>query len=790
MATDDDIMAQVFAAFCEEQAEHRATIASLLLELEQRPDHPDAREMLDRLFRAAHSLKGGARAAGLPGIERIAHAIEDLFAALRQQQARLTPAFCDPIYAALEVIGQLVDQATARQPFDEALVDAAVRQLRAALSPPSAGIASPERSAPHFADAPPAASGASAPSASLRSASGEGAPPFGSGDVTTVRLAIDVLDTLLNDVGELITGTMRVRERLRQAQEIAGLSTRWKRLWRQIRPLAMRVQARNNGSRPMEQHSDSLPDPRSMSLDGREAYALTDALMQAAELIDNIEQRMMAFVRDLNADQSMLSAVTDRLHTRVRRTRMLPLHTIFQSLRLVARDVSRSAGKPVDLLLDDGDAEADRQVLEMLRDVLTHLLRNAIDHGIEDLETRRRCGKPERGQVRLSAAVEGDWLTIEVADDGAGLDDEAIRRRALELGLLTATDLERLSPADIHHLIFLPGFSTRTSVSHLSGRGVGLDIVHSHIERMQGRIQVQSAPGNGCRFILNLPVSLTSSHGLLIQLGRQVCAIPLESIQRIISVAPGDVRMLEGRMVVLVDERPVMLVHLADLLGASGGTALFADGVTRRQALVLGSSAERLVACVVDAVAGEQELVVHRLPFPLKRVRFVAAAAILPDGTVAPILDTVDIVRAASGAQRIVVSVQSAIGAPQRTPQIVVVDDSLTTRMLEKNILEAAGYQVHLANDGVEALDLVQRLAANGGCDLVISDVDMPRLNGFELTEKLRASERFRHLPVVLVTSLDAPEHRERGVAVGADAYIVKRAFDQQTLLDTIARLI
>lgn len=784
--TDDDIMAQVFAAFCEEQAEHRTAIAALLLELEQHPDHSGARDLIDRLFRAAHSLKGGARAAGLPGIERVAHAMEDLFAALRQQQAHITPAFCDPIYAALEVIGQLVDQALARQPADETLVETTVQQLRAALSPASG--APPEGNAAHSTEA----STAPPLPGVQRSATGESAAPSGSGEMTTVRLAIDVLDTLLNDVGELMTGTMRIRDRLRQAQEIASMSARWKRLWRQVRPLAVRSQAQRHGSPPTAHHIDVPLDRRTTAAapNGREPHALTDALMQAADLIDDIEQRMMAFVRDLNADHAMLNAVTDRLHTQIRRTRMLPLHTIFQSLRLVAREVSRSAGKPVDLLLDDGGAEADRQVLDVLRGILTHLLRNAIDHGIEDPETRQRLGKPERGQVRLTATVAGDWLTIEVADDGAGLDDAAIRRRALELGLLTATDLERMSSAEMQHLIFLSGFSTRTSVSHLSGRGVGLDIVHSHVERMQGRIQVQSMPGQGCRFVLNLPVSLTSSHGLLIRLGHQICAIPLESIQRIISVTPDDVRMLEGRTVVLVDDRPVMLVHLAHLLGASGETALFTDGVARRQALVLGSGAERLMACIVDAIAGEQELVVHRLPFPLKRVQFVAAAAILPDGTVAPILDTVDIVRAASGSQRAMVTLQPATNAPQHTPQIVVVDDSLTTRMLEKNILEAAGYQVHLATDGVEALDLVRRLAANGGCDLVISDVDMPRLNGFELTEKLRTSDHFKHLPVVLVTSLDAPEHRERGVAVGADAYIVKRAFDQQTLLDTIARLI
>jgi two-component system chemotaxis sensor kinase CheA len=513
-------------------------------------------------------------------------------------------------------------------------------------------------------------------------------------------------------------------------------------------------------------------------------------LNRAAALIDEIDQQLTACARDLAADQSMLSAVTDRLHLQIRRARMLPLRTIFQPLRLVARDVSRSAGKPVDLFFDDGGAEADRQVLDTLREVLTHLLRNAIDHGIEEATLRQRHGKPERGTVRLNAIVDGDWLTIEVADDGAGLDDEAIRRRALELGLLTATDLERLTPTDVANLIFLPGFSTRTTASHLSGRGVGLDIVHSHIERMQGRIQVHSAPGAGCRFVLSVPVSLTSAHGLLVKLGQHTCAVPLESIQRIVAVQPGDVRVLEGRTVVLVDGRPVVLVHLADLMEAGDGMRSFSRGEERRPALLLGSGSERQVACLVDGVVGEQELVVHRLPFPIRRVQFIAAAAILPDGAIAPILDTVDIVRAASGAQRLPAPVTPDISQQRRIPQILVVDDSLTTRMLEKNILEAAGYQVHLATDGVEALDVLQRLSTNGGCDLVISDIDMPRLNGFELTEKLRAGERFKHLPIVLVTSLDAPEHRERGVTVGADAYIVKRAFDQQTLLDTIARLI
>jgi two-component system chemotaxis sensor kinase CheA len=783
MENDDDIMAQVFAAFCEEQAEHRAAIASLLLEMEQHPDHPDDRALVDQLFRAAHSLKGSARAAGLPGIEQIAHAIEDLFAALRERRLRVTPALCDPVYAALDVIGVLVDRAIAHHPADDALIETTVHRLRAILAQPP----SDQESVEHTEGATIPSDETPVVSAGLPVAS------TGIGEVTTVRLAIEVLDTLLNDVGELMTGVMRIRAQARRIQDLSRMSAPWKRLWRQVRPLVARYQARSDAFHPVVHHLDIRPITNERSGDGlqqRDLQQLADALNRAAALIDEIDQQLTACARDLAADQSMLSAVTDRLHLQIRRARMLPLRTIFQPLRLVARDVSRSAGKPVDLSFDDGGAEADRQVLDTLREVLTHLLRNAIDHGIEEATVRQRHGKPERGTVRLNATVDGDWLTIEVADDGAGLDDEAIRRRALELGLLTATDLERLTPTDVASLIFLPGFSTRTTASHLSGRGVGLDIVHSHIERMQGRIQVHSTPGAGCRFVLSVPVSLTSAHGLLVKLGQHTCAVPLESIQRIVAVQPGDVRVLEGRTVVLVDGRPVVLVHLADLMEAGDGMRSFSRGEERRPALLLGSGSERQVACLVDGVVGEQELVVHRLPFPIRRVQFIAAAAILPDGAIAPILDTVDIVRAASGAQRLPAPVTPDISQQRRIPQILVVDDSLTTRMLEKNILEAAGYQVHLATDGVEALDVLQRLSTNGGCDLVISDIDMPRLNGFELTEKLRAGERFKHLPIVLVTSLDAPEHRERGVTVGADAYIVKRAFDQQTLLDTIARLI
>jgi two-component system chemotaxis sensor kinase CheA len=513
---------------------------------------------------------------------------------------------------------------------------------------------------------------------------------------------------------------------------------------------------------------------------------LLEALEQAHELIGELSAGLARLTRQANEDHTRLAAVSDRLQTQVRRTRMLPLAGAIGPLRLQLREMARSAAKLVDLQIDDGGAEADRQVLEQLREICIHLLRNAVDHGLEAPAQRLAAGKPETGVITITAEVVGDRLNLVVADDGSGLDLDAIRRRAGAAGLVAAADLERIAAHELSDLIFLPGFSTRSSVSTLSGRGVGLDVVRTKVERMGGYVTVASTPGAGTSFHLSVPLSLASSHGLLLRAGTAIYVLPLDTIQRIVPVQPGNVQLLEGRPVLQLDGRALPLLVLSELLGDTGAGR--AASSASRLSLIIGVG-ERQIACLVDTVIEELELVVHRLPPPLLRVRFVAGATILADGRVVPILDAVDIVRAALGAGRATAMV-AAPSTPKRVPTVLVVDDSITTRTLEKNILEAAGYKVVLATDGQEALERLRSLSDNGGCDLLLSDIDMPRLNGFDLTTRLRADTQFRHLPIVLVTSLDSPADRERGVAAGADAYIVKRSFDQQALLETIAQLL
>ncbi|RRR74400.1 MAG: hybrid sensor histidine kinase/response regulator [Candidatus Viridilinea halotolerans] len=806
MLTDAEIIAQVFAAFKAEQAEHRQAVGELLLDLEREPDRPDRRTMLDQLFREAHSLKGGARAAGVASIEQIAHHIEDIFAAVRQGTLVLTPAHCDPIYAALDLIGVLMEQIAPGVEPDPALyaehlaqLDAVAQAAHAALDAVMANDAPAATDKtvdetplppPELTAAVPVPAPTVEPEVETQAPAAEPARNASPAADETVRLPITVLDGLMNEAGELMTCSLRARQLAREAQHIQDLPARWRRMWRRVSPTLKRIRGNGAALQPVVHHLDDRATNNGHAptatarQETSEQELLLETLEQANILISDLMAGLDQLARQATEDQTRLAAVTDRMHSQIRRTRMLPLLTLSNPLRLQLRDMARAANKRVALNLDDRGAEADRQVLEQLREVLMHLLRNAVDHGIELPEERLAKGKPEVGTITLHAEVSGDRLRLVVEDDGAGLDHEAIKRRALASGLMSNAEIERATAGELYDLIFLPGFSTRQTVSALSGRGVGLDVVRTRVERMHGRVSVEFVPGQGTSFIIDVPLSLTSSHGLLLRSGGNIYVLPLDAVQRIVMPEPGQIQSLEGRPVLRLDQRALPLATLDDLLGLSGERA----SGTRGLALLLGSG-ERQIACLVESILGEQELVVHRLPPPLQRVRFVSGATILADGRVVPILDAVDLVRATAGAQRSL-SPEAAEEQTQRVPMILVADDSITTRTLEKNILEAAGYRVSLATDGQEALEELRRLNDDGGCDLLLSDIDMPRLNGFDLTAQVRSDNKLRHLPVVLVTSLDSPADRERGVAAGADAYIVKRSFDQQTLLETIAQLI
>jgi len=435
--------------------------------------------------------------------------------------------------------------------------------------------------------------------------------------------------------------------------------------------------------------------------------------------------------------------------------------------------------------VEGGQAQLDKKIIEELKDPLMHLLRNALDHGVEKPDERLRAGKRPAGLLRLSAAQKSSSVVIEIEDDGAGIDLERVRSLALRRGFVTEAELPEMTDQQILGLIFRPGFSTKGMITDLSGRGVGLDVVLTNIERLKGTITVNSEPGRGSVFSIRLPITLATAQALLVRVSGETFAIPLAAVELIAEVGLDQVTAIEAREAILIEGQPTALVRLNEILQLPGESSHLEAG-GKAPIVLLGSTEER-VAFLVDELLGEHEVVVKGLGAPLRRVRNVSGATIAGDGAVVLILNVFDLIKASQKVRGLWLADKRRVEAGRRgAARVLVVDDSVTTRLLEKGILESNGFDVTLAVDGLDALEKL----ADGGFELVVSDVEMPRMNGFELTRQLRRDDAHRDLPVILVTSLSSDEDRKAGVEAGADAYIVKGAFDQGNLIATIRQLL
>ena len=415
-----------------------------------------------------------------------------------------------------------------------------------------------------------------------------------------------------------------------------------------------------------------------------------------------------ALFREYNSDTLQMALVIDGLEDEIKRVRMLPLNTITGTFARMVRDLAQTYGKQAVLEITGGEVELDKRVLEQIKDPLIHLLRNAVDHGIETPEKRLALGKPACGTITLAVEHSGKDVTISVADDGAGMDLEAIRKAALRRNIPNAATF---SEAELVELIYHTGFSANPIITDVSGRGVGMDVVRRNIENLHGQINLEWAPNQGSRFILTIPTSLTSSRGLLVRVSDQSFAIPLNAIERILQVHPSEVSSVGGHDTLRYDGKPLMLAHLGDVLGLPRCNGRH-NGDQRIPVVIL-SAVERRMAFVVDDLISEQEVVIKGLGRQLARVGGIAGASVMGNGEVTLILQVSDLIKLAQrvNSRSVLESAQlaeTAVVAQARAQQrILVVDDSITTRTLEKNILEAAGYDVKLANDGLEAINLV-----------------------------------------------------------------------------------
>ncbi len=477
----------------------------------------------------------------------------------------------------------------------------------------------------------------------------------------------------------------------------------------------------------------------------------------------------------LNGRKDMLdlSNLTDEVSEAAKHLRTVPLRGATHIWRRIVRESSHICGKNVRLEVSVGQVEIDRYVLERLHDPMMHLLRNAVDHGIESPEERTTALKPAQGLIQVAASLQGAMVRLEVSDDGKGVDWRKARQRAVEKQLITAERADRLTAGQTADLLFRAGFSTSDNVNQISGRGVGLDVVREQLESLSGRAEFASKPAlGGTTIVLWVPMSILSSTGLFVRSGRATFALPIESVLRTQRIRADDLTTLDGRTVIKVGEAdPVRAIVLGELMGErdSSPSDWLKVVVLTRGGLHLG--------VVVDEVLGHKEYVTHGLPWNFKHFPGISGAILEADGSVVILIDVVFLFES---------SHQTGV-ATQMAPQVVdqrvlVVDDSMSSRTLQRAMLQTAGYEVTLAADGKEAWRLLQ----TEPFDLLVSDIQMPEMNGIELTRKVRSTANLKDLPVILVTNLARPEDRAAGADAGADDYMVKGTFDQQGLLDIV----
>lgn len=761
----NDFAQRLLATFRAEADDHIKAMASGLIELEKATTADRQQALVESIFREAHSLKGAARAVTQREIEALCQSLEDVFAALKRQEIGLSPPLFDQLHRTIAVLSDCLRFVHRGLPAPVAQeVDEAQNLLREILGghvvshapPPGEGVErvmrDREGTRPSLRDAP--------------------------GLSETVRVTVGKLDRLFRWTEELLAAKLAASDRVEQLRETVATFHEWRRAWAQIEPVL-----RTLGQDLANRSAESDASGRLLA-----AGRLIEFLQWSNAFVAAEDRAVTTLLRRAEQDQRALARMVDGLLEETRGLLMFPFASLLETFPPLVRDLARDRGKEIDLIIRGADIEVDRRILQEIKDPLVHLIRNGIDHGIERPDVRRERGKPERG--RLTIAVEpadGHEIEVVVADDGTGIDLAIVRRAAVALGRLSEEEAARLDEAATLSLIFESGISTSPVITEVSGRGLGLTIVREKVEALGGSVAVQTRRGEGTTFRLRLPITVATFRGVIVRVHDQLLVIPTRSVQRLVRVNLSDVKTVENRETISVNGEPMSLVRLADVLGLPS-PPLAGDESPLRVAVILASGDQRM-AFLVDEVVREQEVVAKPLGPLLERVRTIAGAAVLGSGQAVPVLHVGD---ALAAARRGVAEPRPA--AP-RAPEgeerkekksILVVEDSITARMLLKSILEAAGYRVATAVDGIDAFTQLR----TEDFDLVVSDVDMPRLNGFDLTARIRRDKRLANLPVILVTALESQADRERGIDVGADAYLVKSRFDQSHLLEVIRRLL
>jgi two-component system, chemotaxis family, sensor kinase CheA len=763
---DENFMARLRETFQTEAREHIHTISSTLLDMEKVPADNLPADAIERAYRSVHSLKGAARSVGLREIETICQAMESVFHDWKLRKSKPTHRAFDTLHHAVDTLTSLLTGPDPAHGSARAH-DELVHRLETISHAKPVGSAQPAgKPAP-----PPVARLTPTPTPAVIPVPTSSPEPA----QQTVRIPVAKLDARLLQAEGMLSIKNAAIQQVADLQEAAAQFEQWQTRWLQIASQARALQQAS------QRQSISATATQVPASDQVLAF-----LEWNHDFVRNIHDRLLVLTHNAARDTHNTARSVDDLLQESKDLLMLPFQTIADVFPKVVRDLCSDQGKEARLSIHGADIQIDKRILEETKDLFIHILRNCVDHAVETPAARSLSGKPSFATITLTVGRTGSGsVLITLTDDGKGINTQALKQSAIRLGHISQAHAQTLSDRDAFDLMFISGTSTSPQITSISGRGLGMAIVYAKILALGGRINVQSKPGEGTIFEIHLPSTLSTFRGILVKAGHASYLISATQVQRVTRIKPSQIQSVENRQSITLDGKPVALARLEGALGLAPKP--LAVGDHSLLSVIVVAAGQQQIAFLVDEILHEEEVLVKPLPKPLISVRNVTGAAVTRSGAVALVLDAPGLLSSAHTWARPMESIALQDAPPETIfKRVLVVEDSITSRMLIKSILEGAGYKVRTAVDGVDAFTILREELF----DLVVSDIEMPRMTGLDLTARIRSQPRYENLPVILVTALESQDQRERGIDAGANAYIVKSSFDQSNLLQVVKRFI
>jgi chemosensory pili system protein ChpA (sensor histidine kinase/response regulator) len=803
LPADDEVGPEILEFFQPEAEEHLQVVSDCPISLEGN-NNP---EEINRLFRAIHTVKGSAAQVGLKRLGAIAHRVEDLIGRLRDGEIEPSPAVVDLCLESVDVLKKTLHRQWADESEMRAGVDSLLNRI-AEFAPLDAEELLAE--AQHNGEAQFAGNVELSAPAQPRKVGKQPASPTTS--AKSVRIALERLDRMMNTVGELVINRTRMVGRVSELEKLVdtlgfskerlqGKVNEFQEKYEFNRISSSRATASWNANTSSKRLASAaagetsfFDDFSELEMDRYDDFnILSRSMAEISADVNEVLTQLEGYIGRVEGDIDEFTKLAHHLQDEFTAARMVPIGTLYSRLSRAVRDAAQSAGKQVELDFVGNETELDNNIIQQISDPLVHLVRNSVAHGIERSDIRLAAGKPEAGKVSLRAYHRGNHIYIEVEDDGSGIDYERVKQSASERGLVSGETADRLTERDLREMLFHPGFSTAPSKTELAGRGVGLDVVRANLNALNGDVEIESTRGHGTKFTLKVPLTLIISPALFVRCGGVSFALPLAVVEEIRRIRADEIEDVGGKLLTKVRDVVTEVVRLDSYLGLPPLEAI--NGYFR---MVVANTGNRQIGLVVEEVLGKDEIVIKNLGEYLRRVKLFPGTTIAPDGSLILLIDLNRMVatepnerrtlQASAGAARVFAPGSEAVArgtiptdAIDRVEHervIVVADDSISVRKFVGRMLEKNGYRVKLAADGLEAAELV----AQHGCHLVITDLEMPRMTGYELMVQLRQSPTTRRIPVMVVTSRAGAKHRDRAIKEGAAAFLTKPVQEDQLI--------